>query len=129
MTELLDAYQRTHETMGTLAKNVGKNNEELENTAVQLVAYSSTIDKHHKQIEILSQTQDIQKESIQELHKSVAMLCDVEMTQESRIDMLAARINDLEQMVKRTHKQIFWCLVAVIIVNVGGLIAFHMVTP
>lgn len=122
MAELLDAYQRTHETMGTLAKNVGKNNEVLQTTTTQLGAYSNTIDEHHKQIEILSQTQDIQKESIQELHKSVAMLCDVEMTQESRIDLLAARMNSLEQFVAKSHKQMFWYLIAVIVINLGCLV-------
>lgn len=129
MAELLDAYQRTHETMGTLAKNVGKNNEVLQNATTQLGTYASTIDEHHKQIEILSQTQDSQKESIQDLHKSVAMLCDVGMTQTSRTDLLTERMNDLESFVAKSHKQVFWYLIAVIIVNVGGLIAFHMVTP
>lgn len=126
MAELLDAYQRTHETMGTLAKNVGKNNEVLQSTTTQLGAYSSTIDEHHKQIELLSKTQDVQEQSIKTLHESVAMLYGTAMMHTSRIDLLAARMNDVEQMVKRTHKQIFWYLIAVIVINVGSLIYWLM---
>lgn len=126
MAELLDAYQRTHETMGTLAKNVGKNNEVLQSTTTQLGAYSSTIDEHHKQIELLSKTQDVQEQSIKTLHESVAMLCGTAMMHTSRIDLLAARMNDVEQMVKRTHKQIFWYLIVVIVINVGSLIYWLM---
>lgn len=122
MAELLDAYQRTHETMGTLAKNVGKNNEALQTATLQLGEYSSTINEHHKQIEILSQKQDIQDKSISNLHQSTAMLADVASKHTSRIDIVVARMNDLERMVERTHKRIFWYLIAVIVINVGSLI-------
>lgn len=122
MAELLDAYQRTHETMGTLAKNVGKNNEVLQSTTVQLGEYASTIDEHHKQIELLTKTQDVQTQSIKTLHESVAMLCDTAMVHTSRIDLLAARMNDLEHFVAKSHKQMFWYLVAVIVINLGCLI-------
>ena len=122
MAELLDAYQRTHETMGTLAKNVGKNNEALQNTTVQLDSYASTIGEHHKQIELLSKTQDVQTQSIKSLHESVAMLSEVASMHTSRIDLLVARMNELESMVERTHKHIFWYLIAVLVVNVGSLI-------
>lgn len=122
MAELLDAYQRTHETMGTLAKNVGKNNEALQTATTQLGAYSSTINEHHKQIEILSQKQDIQDKSISNLKKSTAMLADVASKHTSRIDIVVARMNDLERMVERTHKRIFWYLIAVVVINVGSLI-------
>lgn len=122
MAELLDAYQRTHETMGTLAKNVGKNNETLQNTTVQLDSYTSTIGEHHKQIELLSKTQDVQTQSIKALHESVAMLSEVSSTITKRVDLLVARMNDLERMVERTHKHIFWYLIAVLVVSVIPLI-------
>lgn len=122
MAELLDAYQRTHETMGTLAKNVGKNNEVLQNTTVQLDEYSSTIGEHHKQIELLSKTQDVQTQSIKSLHESVAMLSEVASMHSSRIDLMVARINELERVVERTHKHIFWYLLVVLVINVGSLI-------
>lgn len=122
MAELLDAYQRTHETMGTLAKNVGKNNETLQTTTLQLGEYSSTINEHHKQIEVLSQKQDIQDKSISNLHQSTAMLADVASKHTSRIDIMAARMNDLEEQVKRTQKHILWYLIAVLVINVGSLI-------
>lgn len=122
MAELMDAYQRTHETMGTLAKNVGKNNETLQTTTLQLDSYASTIDEHHKQIEILSQKQDIQDESISSLHQSTAMLADVASKHTSCIDIVVARMNDLEEQVKRTQKHIFWYLIAVLVINVGSLI-------
>lgn len=122
MTELIDAYQRTHETMGTLAKNVGKNNETLQTTTLQLGEYSSTINEHHKQIETLSATQDIQKDSISRMQESTKMLLQVAQMHTEHIDLLGARVNNLQKQVERTHKQIFWYLIAVLVINVGSLI-------
>lgn len=122
MAELLDAYQRTHETMGTLAKNVGKNNEVLHSTTVQLGEYASTIDEHHKQIEVLSKTQDAQQDSISSLHKSISTLLKVGQMHTERIDLLTTRVNDLQSQMSKTHKRIFWYLIAVIVINVGSLI-------
>lgn len=123
----MDAYQRTHETMGTLAKNVGKNNEVLQTTTLQLGEYSSTIDEHHKQIEVLSKTQDAHSESISNLHESTKMLLQVAQMHTERIDLLTTRANDLQEQMKRTHKQIFWYLIAVLVINVGSLIYWLMV--
>lgn len=122
MAELLDAYQRTHETMGTLAKNVGKNNEVLQTTTLQLGEYSSTINEHHKQIELLSKAQDTQRESLSSLHESTSMLLKVGQMHTQLIDLLTARVNDLQGQVNRTRKQIFWYLIAVLVINVGSLI-------
>lgn len=122
MAELMDAYQRTHETMGTLAKNVGKNNEVLQTTTLQLGEYSSTINEHHKQIEVLSKTQDAHGESISNLHESTKMLLQVAQMHTERIDLLTTRVNDLQEQMKRTHKQIFWYLIVVLVINVGSLI-------
>jgi chromosome segregation ATPase len=122
MAELMDAYQRTHETMGTLAKNVGKNNETLQTTTLQLSEYSSTINEHHKQIEALSASQDMQKESISSLHESASMLSKVGQMHTERLDLLTARVNDLQEQMQKTHKQIFWYLIAVLVINVGSLI-------
>lgn len=115
MAELMDAYQRTHETMGTLAKNVGKNNDALQTTY-------NTVDEHHKQIEVLSKTQDAHSESISNLHESTKMLLQVAQMHTERIDLLTTRVNDLQEQMKRTHKQIFWYLIAVLVINVGSLI-------
>jgi len=122
MAELMDAYQRTHETMGTLAKNVGKNNEVLQTTTLQLGEYSSTINEHHKQIEVLSKKQDVQQDSISSLHNSTSTLLKVGQMHTERIDLLTTRVNDLQSQVNRTHKQIFWYLIAVLVINVGSLI-------
>lgn len=122
MAELMDAYQRTHETMGTLAKNVGKNNEVLQTATLQLGECSSTINEHHKQIEVLSKTQDAHGESISNLHESTKMLLQVAQMHTERIDLLTARVDDLQEQVNRTHKQIFWYLIAVLVINVGSLI-------
>ena len=122
MAELIDAYQRTHETMGTLAKNVGKNNETLQNTTLQLGNYASTVDEHHKQIEVLSATQDIQKDSISRIQESTKMLLQVAQMHTEHIDLLGVRVNNLQEQVERTHKQIFWYLIAVLVINVGSLI-------
>lgn len=122
MAELMDAYQRTHETMGTLAKNVGKNNEALQTTTLQLGEYSSTINEHHKQIEVLSKRQDVQQDSISSLHESTSMLLKVGQMHTERIDLLTARVDDLQSQMSKTHKRIFWYLIAVIVINVGSLI-------
>lgn len=122
MAELMDAYQRTHETMGTLAKNVGKNNETLQTTTLQLDSYASTVDEHHKQIEVLSAKQDMQKESISRIQESTKMLLQVAQMHTERIDLLNTRVNNLQEQVERTHKQIFWYLIAVLVINVGSLI-------
>lgn len=49
--------------------------------------------------------------------------------QHIRISALEEQTDFLFKRLCRVHRQIFWYLIAVIIVNVGGLIAFHMVTP
>lgn len=122
MAELMDAYQRTHETMGTLAKNVGKNNETLQTTTLQLDSYASTIDEHHKQIEVLSKKQDVQQDSISSLHRSISTLLKVGQIHTERIDLLTARVDNLQSQLSKTHKRIFWYLIAVIVINVGSLI-------
>lgn len=129
MSELMEAYQRTHETMGTIAKNVGKNNETLQTTALQLGEYLSIVDEHHKQIESLSVVQDAHRESIASLHESTAILLQVAQMHTERIDLLGAQVNDLTTQVEiirqqalKMHKQIFWYLIAVIVINVGSLV-------
>lgn len=49
--------------------------------------------------------------------------------QHIRISALEEQSDFLFKRICRIHKQIFWYLIAVIVVNIGGLIAFHMVTP
>lgn len=49
--------------------------------------------------------------------------------QHIRISALEEQSDFLFKRICRVHKQIFWYLIAIIIVNLGGLIAFHMVTP
>lgn len=49
--------------------------------------------------------------------------------QHIRISALEEQSDFLFKRLCRVHRQIFWYLIAVIIVNIGGLIAFHMVTP
>ena len=49
--------------------------------------------------------------------------------QHIRISALEEQSDFLFKRLCRVHRQIFWYLIAVIIVNVGGLIAFHMVAP
>lgn len=49
--------------------------------------------------------------------------------QHIRISTLEEQSDFLFKRICRIHKQIFWYLIAIIIVNLGGLIAFHMVTP
>lgn len=129
MAELMDAYQRTHETMGTLAKNVGKNNETLQTT-------SSTIDEHHKQIEVLStslQTQQEQLKKVAETFKAQQSLFEqinsitdklstVVKYQQERLDGLLSDIILLRAEMVKMYKRIFWYLVAVIVITGGTFI-------
>lgn len=59
----------------------------------------------------------------------VRNLDELARLQHIRITSLEDQCDFLFKRICRIHKQIFWYLIAVIIVNIGGLIAFHMVTP
>lgn len=59
----------------------------------------------------------------------VRNLDELARLQHIRINSLEDQCDFLFKQLMKTHKQIFWYLIAVIIVNIGGLIAFHMVTP
>lgn len=59
----------------------------------------------------------------------VRNLDELARLQHIRINSLEDQCDFLFKRMQRLHRQIFWYLIAVIIVNVGGLIAFHMVTP
>lgn len=59
----------------------------------------------------------------------VRNLDELARLQHIRINSLEDQCDFLFKHIYRIHKQIFWYLIAVIVVNVGGLIAFHMVTP
>lgn len=59
----------------------------------------------------------------------VRNLDELARLQHIRINSLEDQCDFLFKRMQRLHRQIFWYLIAVIVVNVGGLIAFHMVTP
>lgn len=59
----------------------------------------------------------------------VRNLDELARLQHIRINSLEDQCDFLFKQMQKTHKRIFWYLIAVIIVNIGGLIAFHMVTP
>lgn len=59
----------------------------------------------------------------------VRNLDELARLQHIRINSLEDQCDFLFKRIYRIHKQIFWYLIAVVIVNIGGLIAFHMVTP
>ena len=59
----------------------------------------------------------------------VRNLDELARLQHIRINSLEDQCDFLFKQLMKTHKQIFWYLIAVIVVNIGGLIAFHMVTP
>ena len=59
----------------------------------------------------------------------VRNLDELARLQHIRINSLEDQCDFLFERICRIHKQIFWYLIAVIVVNIGGLIAFHMVTP
>lgn len=59
----------------------------------------------------------------------VRNLDELARLQHIRINSLEDQCDFLFKQLMKTHKRIFWYLIAVIVVNVCGLIAFHMVTP
>lgn len=59
----------------------------------------------------------------------VRNLDELARLQHIRINSLEDQCDFLFKRICRIHRQIFWYLIAVIVVNVCGLIAFHMVTP
>lgn len=59
----------------------------------------------------------------------VSNLDELARLQHIRINSLEDQCDFLFKRMQRVHRQIFWYLIVVIIVNIGGLIAFHMVTP
>lgn len=59
----------------------------------------------------------------------VRNLDELARLQHIRINSLENQCDFLFKRIRRIHKQIFWYLIVVIVVNIGGLIAFHMVTP
>lgn len=75
---------------------------------------------------------DTVKQQSKVIEQQASMVCKLDelaKLQHIRITSLEDQCDFLFKRICRIHKQIFWYLIAVIIVNVGGLIAFHMVTP
>ena len=70
-----------------------------------------------------------QTNAIESQASLVSNLDELARLQHIRINSLEDQCDFLFKQLMKTHKQIFWYLIAVIIVNVGGLIAFHMVIP
>lgn len=75
---------------------------------------------------------DTVKQQSKVIEQQASMVCKLDelaKLQHIRINSLEAQSDFLFKRICRIHKQIFWYLIAVIVVNISGLIAFHMVTP
>ena len=75
---------------------------------------------------------DTVKQQFKVIEQQASMVCKLDelaKLQHIRINSLEDQCDFLFKRICRVHKQIFWYLIAVIVVNIGGLIAFHMVTP
>lgn len=75
---------------------------------------------------------DTVKQQSKVIEQQASMVCKLDelaKLQHIRINSLEEQSDFLFKRICRIHKQIFWYLIAVIVVNIGGLIAFHMVTP
>ena len=70
-----------------------------------------------------------QSKVIEQQASTVCKLDELAKLQHIRINSLKEQSDFLFKRICRIHRQIFWYLIAVIVVNIGGLIAFHMVTP
>lgn len=75
---------------------------------------------------------DTVKQQSKVIEQQASMVCKLDelvKLQHIRISALEEQSDFLFKRICRIHKQIFWYLIAVIVVDIGGLIAFHMVTP
>ena len=75
---------------------------------------------------------DTVKQQSKVIEQQASMVCKLDelaKLQHIRINSLKEQSDFLFKRICRIHRQIFWYLIAVIVVNIGGLIAFHMVTP
>lgn len=75
---------------------------------------------------------DAVKQQSKVIEQQASMVCKLDelaKLQHIRITSLEDQCDFLFKQMQKTHKQIFWYLIAVIVVNIGGLIAFHVVTP
>lgn len=70
-----------------------------------------------------------QTKAIESQASLVSNLDELARLQHIRINSLEDQCDFLFKQLMKTHKRIFWYLIAVIVVNVGSLIAFHAVTP
>nr|DAJ99170.1 MAG TPA: hypothetical protein [Caudoviricetes sp.] len=71
----------------------------------------------------------VQSVLLKEQSSMIDKSTELNKLQHIRISALEEQSDFLFKRICRIHRQIFWYLIAVIIVNIGGLIAFHMVTP
>lgn len=129
MSELMEAYQRTHETMGTIAKNVGKNNETINTVDIKLNDVDDRINAQQQSIGEVVKTLQAQAELFPKINSITNNLTTIAKLQNGRLDTHQAQINDLTTQVEtirqqalKMHKQIFWYLIAVIVINVGSLV-------
>lgn len=75
---------------------------------------------------------DTVKQQSKIIEQQASMVCKLdELTrlQHIRITSLEDQCDFLFKRICKIHRQIFWYLITIGIVNIGGLIAFHMVTP
>lgn len=129
MSELMEAYQRTHETMGTIAKNVGKNNETINTVDIKLNDIDDRINTQQQSIGDVVKTLKSQAELFPKINSITDNLTTIAKLQNGRLDTHQAQISDLtiqietiRQQALKMHKQIFWYLIAVIVINVGSLV-------
>ena len=129
MSELMEAYQRTHETMGTIAKNVGKNNETINTVDIKLNDVDDRINTQQQSIGEIVKILHSQAELFPKINSITDNLTTIAKLQNGRLDMHEAQLRDLTTQVEtirqqalKMHKQIFWYLIAVIVINVGSLV-------
>lgn len=129
MSELMEAYQRTHETMGTIAKNVGKNNETINTVDIKLNDVDDRINQQQQSIGEIVKTLKSQAELFPKINSITDNLTTIAKLQHGRLDVHEAQLRDLTTQVEtirqqalKMHKQIFWYLIAVIVINVGSLV-------
>lgn len=129
MSELMEAYQRTHETMGTIAKNVGKNNETINTVDIKLNNVDDRINTQQQSIGEIVKTLKSQAELFPKINSITDNLTTIAKLQNGRLEVHEAQLCDLttqvetiKQQALKMHRQIFWYLIAVIVINVGSLV-------
>lgn len=117
MAELMEAYQRTHETMGTIAKNVGNNNKTIVETTDRLESMDVSLEAQRGQLKTLADTLVAQQKLFNQINEITDKLTTIVRYQQERLDGLTSQVEVLRTEAVKMYKRIFWYMIVVIVLT------------